>query len=69
MKLKGTEEIFDILKKSGYNLYWGSDFVDLTRFSNSEYIYVGSIYSDGKFKPCKGFPVTLVESYGLKKVK
>lgn len=68
MKLNGTEEVFKELTKQGYSLFWGSNFVDLVDMRTGLYSYVGSIYQDGKYKPCKGFPVVLVETFGLVKV-
>lgn len=69
MKLDGTEKVFEVLEEQGYTLFFGTNFVDLVDMRAGLYSYVGSIYQDGKYKPCKGFPVVLVESFGLVKVK
>lgn len=68
MKLEGTEKVFKYLEEQGFILFWGSDFVDVVDMSKGMSNYIGTIYSDGKFKPCKNFPVKEVLDFGLIKV-
>lgn len=68
MRLNGTEKVFKYLEEQGFALFWGSDFVDVVDMSRGFSKYIGTIYSDGKFKPCEGFPVKEALNFGLVKV-